>query len=97
MGVLGFAGAGVTGGFILRAGADVDTNCNATYCTKAESYNSAATGRALLVPNAVAWGVGIAGVAVGAGLFIFGGKRPSSQRETSFVIGPQGIGMRGSF
>lgn len=97
VGLLGFVGAGVTGGFIIRARTDVKASCTDTYCREAQAYNAVATGQALLVPNAVAWGVGIAGVVAGAGLFVFGGKRPSAQRETTLVVGPQSIGVQGSF
>jgi hypothetical protein len=97
VGLLGFIGAGVTGGIVLSTEDRLATSCPDGQCLSKAAYDEAQTGKTLLTVNAVTWGVGIAGVVVGTGLFVFGGRGAKAKRETSFVVGPQGVLVRGSF
>ncbi|UQA58467.1 tetratricopeptide repeat protein [Polyangium aurulentum] len=97
VGVLGFIGAGVTGGLVLSTQDRLATSCPDNQCLTKAAYDEAQMGKTLLTVNTVMWGVGIAGALAGAGLFVAGGRSAKEKRGTSFVVGPQGITVRGSF
>jgi TctA family transporter len=82
---------------VLKTDTEVKAACPGNVCLTRDGYEMAQTGKTLLTLNAVAFGVGIAGVGVGAALFVFGGRGAKAKQETSFVVGPQGISVRGSF
>ncbi|MDC3958037.1 hypothetical protein [Polyangium jinanense] len=106
VGVAGLIAAGVTGGVIMSKASGFDackkTRDDGGSCTieqaDVDTYNN------LLVPNAVAWGVGIAGVGVGLVLVL---TAPSSKEgeagKASFVPVPivvpggGGMGLSGRF
>ncbi len=65
VGVLGFVGAGVTGGMVLAKESEFEDCSSSTSCTEIADQ-----GNTLLVANGVLWGLGIAGVGLGATLLI---------------------------
>jgi hypothetical protein len=97
VGVLGFVGAGVTGGLVLSTDDRLKDLCPDNQCLTKQAYDEAQTGKTLLTLNAVAWGVGLVGALAGAGLFAAGDRNPKQKGQTSFVVGPRGISVQGSF
>jgi hypothetical protein len=90
VGVGGFIGAGVTGGLVL----DKRDAFEAGHCGPDDNLPGAAAcdaiasdGDTLLVANGVLWGVGIAGVAVGATLLIVDLATDSTPEATQAQIG----------
>jgi hypothetical protein len=99
VGAVGFVAAGVTGGLVLSTRSQVDGLCPDGRCLNMTDYGVVERGRGLLVANAVAWGVGIAGAGAGTALLLIGSRKGTSKgaREASFFVGPQGLCVRGSF
>lgn len=103
VGGLGFVGAAVTGGLVIRANADVKAGCPEKVCDTAVGYEASRTGKTLLVANAIAWGVGIVGAGVGTALLVFPLKKASTKKKektavtSSLFVGPGEFGIRGSF
>lgn len=99
VGAVGFVTAGVTGGLVLSTRSEVDRLCPDGRCLNMTDYGVVERGRGLLVANAVAWGVGIAGAGAGTALLLIGSRKGASKgaREASFFVGPQGLTVRGRF
>ncbi|MDI1478848.1 hypothetical protein [Polyangium sp. y55x31] len=108
VGVAGLVAAGVTGGIIMSKSSSFDACIQRRNATPPETceikQEDVDTYNNLLVPNAVAWGVGIAGVGVGLVLVL---TAPSSKEgeagKASFVPVPivvpggGGMGLSGRF
>jgi hypothetical protein len=91
VGALGAAGlvvAAATGGLLLARDARIDELCPEQRCS-AEGRAQIDGSEPLLVGNAVAWGVGIAGVAAGVVLLVVG-----ASGSDPMVVGPGGVGVR---
>ncbi|MDI1483395.1 tetratricopeptide repeat protein [Polyangium sp. y55x31] len=99
VGGLGFVGAIITGGIIVSANGRVEGGCPRVQCDTAEGYEAAELGKSLLVANAIAWGVGIAGAGAGAVLLLLDAKKGREKPKTghSFVLGPGFVGVEGKF
>ncbi|HVK71577.1 MAG TPA: hypothetical protein VM694_44290 [Polyangium sp.] len=99
VGALGFVGAIITGGIIVSADGRVEEGCKRVQCDTAGGYEAAELGKSMLVPNAIAWGVGIAGAGAGAVLLLLDAKkrREADKPGHSFVVGPGFVGVQGSF
>jgi hypothetical protein len=69
VGVAGLVVAGITGGMLLSRDARIGELCPQHACTPAGTQEIAG-GKSLFVANAVAWGVGLAGVTTGAVLLL---------------------------
>ncbi len=111
VGVVGLAAAGVTGLMILDAKSTANKHCNQppdNHCVdpttgfQDKTGTDAVTQGKTLVPiNWVAWGVGVAGIGVGAFLSLTSGKKeekPSTTPKVSFSPLPGGgyIGLSGA-
>ncbi|MDI1451508.1 hypothetical protein [Polyangium sp. 6x1] len=103
VGVAGLVGAAVTGGIIM-AKADTMDDCRKTPATCTINPDDRATYKALLVPNAVMWGVGIAGVGAGLLLILTAPSSPAGEAgKAAFVPVPLvvpgggGVGLSGRF
>jgi tetratricopeptide (TPR) repeat protein len=95
VGVLGFIGAGITGGLVISANERYQQECPYRQCVNAAAYEAGKLGQTLLVVNAIAWGVGIAGAGAGTALLVIGTKK---QKEThALTIGPGFISWQGRF
>ncbi|MRG96290.1 tetratricopeptide repeat protein [Polyangium spumosum] len=99
VGALGFVGAIITGGIIVSADGRVEEGCPRVKCDTAAGHEAAELGKSMLVPNAIMWGVGIAGAGTGAVLLLLEAKKGPEKPKTghSFVVGPGFVGVRGSF
>jgi hypothetical protein len=86
VGLLGFVGAGVTGGVILDA-------CGGSLaCEERSTTGEPSDG--LAVGNAVAWGVGIAGAGVGVALLIYAGVSGQKSATATFLPSSEGFLFR---
>jgi len=72
VGVAALTTAGVTGAIVVARDAEIDRLCASKSCNQ-EGYDLVQGNRTLLIVNAIAWGVGIAGVGVGTWLLVTGG------------------------
>jgi hypothetical protein len=82
IGIVGLAGAAVTGVMLLKADSTVEQRCTPT-CIDEDSRDALSTGKTLLPINAAAWGVGLVGLGVGSFLVLTSGtKKPSAARLT---------------
>ncbi|MDC3960671.1 hypothetical protein [Polyangium jinanense] len=100
VGGLGFVGAIITGGIIVSANGRVEEGCPRVQCDTAKGYEAAELGKTMLVANAIAWGVGIAGAGAGAVLLLLDGKKKDREKNKtghSFVVGPGFVGVEGKF
>lgn len=100
-GVLGLVAAGVTGGMLMARDGRIEEQCEDKRCTP--------EGRALIdgsgplfIGNAIAWGVGVAGIGVGAYLLLSSGEDSSSDGVKAAVApavlpGGGGVAMVGRF
>jgi hypothetical protein len=81
VGLVGVTTAIVTGVMILRAKSTADADCTPV-CKNQDGRDAVSLGKTLLPINAVAWGIGAAGLATGAVLLILSGKEtPPETRE----------------
>jgi hypothetical protein len=96
LGVAGLATAGVTGTLVISRDADIEEACPEKRCTPAGREYIAGSGP-LLVGNAVAWVVGLAGIGAGAWLILTSG--PDSKTAVSGTALPGGgwLAVRRSF
>jgi hypothetical protein len=92
LGVAGLVTAGITGGLLLARDAQIDKLCPAKVCSPAGTQEIAGS-KALFVANGVAWGVGLAGVGVGAVLLLT--SRGHAAPETTVVplVTSRGAGL----
>ena len=100
-----FVAAGITGGMILSHKSEAATKCTKTdgqgrlVCPEnyADSLQSA---KSLLVPNGIAWGVGLAAAATGAALVITGVRAGKAGPVTAAPLVTKdggGVLLRGRF
>ncbi len=68
VGIAGFVVAGITGGILLGRDAEISMRCPDKKCDS-DGLEKIAGSKPLLIANAVAWGVGLAGVSASAVLF----------------------------
>jgi hypothetical protein len=83
VGLLGVAGAITTGAMVLDARATADRDCT-PQCATQNGRDAVSLGKVLLPLNAIAWGVGIAGIGVGLAMVLW----PSARKERSTVFTP---------
>lgn len=95
VGVLGFVGAGVTGGLVLSKKSDFDSCVETPGCSARGAL--ADEGDTLLIANAVTWAVGIAGVGLGATLLIVDLASSPSGARVEASLGPGLSGVRVTF
>jgi hypothetical protein len=69
VGVVGLAGAAITGVLVLTAKSVVDEKCTPA-CVDQEGHDAVSRGKALLPINLIAWGVAVAGLGVGSWLVL---------------------------
>lgn len=99
VGVAGAIAAGVTGGLLLARDKQIADHCQGFSCDKT-GFDLARGQQPLLIGNAVAWGVGAAGLGAGTLLFLLD-KR--AQKQSSAALMPWmtnhfvGIGVMGRF
>ncbi len=95
IGLAGLVAGGVTGILLLNAKSTADDRCKprcigADGLPDQEGIDAVNRGKALAPINVVAWGVGIAGVAVGAYLLLTGGSSTAPPAATGLRIVPSG-------
>jgi hypothetical protein len=71
--------------------------CPGMVCASGTESNAAMDGKALLVPNAIAWGVGLAGVAAGTTLLVLSYSHRGGTLGVSAHAGAGGLVVRGAF
>lgn len=92
VGVVGLVAAGITGGMLLGRDAQISELCPDHVCTPAGTQEIAGS-KTLLVANAVAWGVGLAGVGAGAILFFTSRGRAAPATTVVPVVTSSGAGL----
>ncbi|MDI1446279.1 hypothetical protein [Polyangium sp. 6x1] len=105
VGVAGLVAAGITGGVLVARDQEIDRDCNEQGVCAAGStgYALAKGSGPLLVGNAVAWGVGLAGIGVGIALALTApkGKADAAGGNASIaplvVQGGGGLSISGRF
>ncbi len=99
IGVAGAIAAGVTGGLLLSRDKQIADRCNGSVCDRT-GYDLAQGQGPLLVGNAVAWGIGAAGVGTSVMLMILS-KRAEKTESHAVVplVAPNlgGLGVMGRF
>jgi hypothetical protein len=85
IGVAGFIGAGVTGGLLISKHSAINSACPDKHCS-AEGLALIESTKPLNVVNAVAWGVGLAGLAGGVVLVVLG-----RNDDTATAIAPTAL------
>ena len=104
IGVVGVAGAVVTGLIALNDKSTADSDCK-PQCATQNGRDAVSQGKVMLPINAVAWGVGIVGLGVGTFLILTSGKKSppkdAAPAKAQFVPmlapGTAGLGVRGNF
>lgn len=98
VGVAGLLIAGITGGVLLSRDAQIRGLCPGQVCS-AEGTQAIAGSKPILVANAVAWGVGLAGVAAGATLLLVsrGRAQPATAVIPVVTAGGAGLALGGKF
>jgi hypothetical protein len=92
---VGIGVGSVTGIMTLGRGSDAKTNCPGGQCMTPQQADDAKGGKTLGTISTIAFGVGIAGAAVGVyGLFF---AKPKSSTSVAVSLGPTGGGVRGTF
>ncbi len=102
VGLASFVVAGITGGLIVRNDGEIQNGCSAGEGGKTECYAAALQRiqdiKPMMTVNGVAWGVGLAGVGLGAILFISSGKGVSKAALAPLVLpGGGGASLTGRF
>lgn len=102
VGLAGLAAAGVTGGLLLARDAEIKDLCPEPGRCSQGGLDTIDGSKPLLVVNAIAWGVGIAGLGAGAALLITSGGGDAEQRPQAAIApaalpGGGGLTMVGRF
>jgi hypothetical protein len=98
VGLAGLAVAGITGAVLLARDARIRELCPNRICSP-EGTREIAGSKPLFVGNAVAWGVGLAGVGAGAVLLLMSRGRTAKGTTAAPVVtaGGAGLAMTGAF
>jgi hypothetical protein len=97
VGLAGLVAAGITGGLLMAQDARIQAECHMdasagkTLCSRA-GIDEIQAAEPLLIVNSVVWGVGIAGVGLGAVLFLTGGKSGPAKAALAPLVVPGGGG-----
>lgn len=99
VGVAGLVAAGVTGFMLLDAQSTADDDCtlpsetpDAKRCRTDDGRSAVSRGETLLPINAVAWGVGVVGLAAGTFFILTSSKKSDDKRAVAVLpsVGPSG-------
>jgi hypothetical protein len=93
VGIAGLVAAGVTGVLVLSRDADIEEQCPDKRCS-AEGRELIDGAGPLLVGNAIAWAVGVAGLGTGAFLLVTSGSGGAPRAVVSPTALPAGAGLR---
>jgi hypothetical protein len=92
VGVAGFVVAGITGGILLGRDAEISESCPDKKCDS-DGVEKIAGSKPLLIANAVAWGVGLAGVGASAVLFLTSRGRAAPATTVVPVVTSSSAGL----
>lgn len=92
VGVAGFVVAGITGGILLGRDAEISESCPNQKC-QGDGLEKIAGSKPLLIANAVAWGVGLAGVGASAVLFLTSRGRAAPATTVVPVVTSSSAGL----
>lgn len=94
VGAAGFVGVAITGGLLLGEQSDFATCRDTAGCDAPQRADDA---QPLIVANTIAWGLGIAGVGVGATLLIVDAASSGGESRVEAVVAPGRAAIRGRF
>jgi hypothetical protein len=99
VGVAGFIAAVVTGVVIVEDKSTANSQCTGGCMAGTSGASAVNSGRTMLPLNAVAWGVGIAGVGAGVTMILLAGRKGESAAAASASLeaGAGGVTWRGRF
>jgi hypothetical protein len=89
VGVAGFVMAGVSGVVLINEKSTADNGCHNKMDCSPDALSAIASNKSWLVVNAVAWVIGVAGVASGAYL-ILSHREPRPTARVGVAVGPNG-------
>lgn len=94
VGIAGFVVAGITGGILLVRDADISNLCpGPAHLCDSGGLEKIAGSKPLLIANAVAWGVGLAGVSASAILFLTSRGRAAPATTVVPVVTSSSAGL----
>lgn len=98
LGIAGLAAAAITGGLLVSRNETIQEHCPEGRCDP-EGRETIDSSGPLLVANAITWGVGLAGVGVGAALILSSGgeQAPKAAVAPTALPGGGGIALIGRF
>jgi hypothetical protein len=93
LGVAGVGAAAVTGVMVLQDKSIVNMYCPNKACVNQKGLDAASQGKTLVVINAAALGVGLAGLAFGTYFLVSAGHGKAPTSALAVTAGPQGAGF----
>jgi hypothetical protein len=99
VGAAGFIAAIVTGVVIVEDKSTANSDCSKVCSSMSSGASAVSSGKTMLPLNAVAWGVGIAGVGAGVTMILLAGRKgePPATVGVSLEAGAGGVTLRGRF